>query len=167
MTRGTHPNAQPAPPASLSSAHARALSAHFKTVEEYLRVVESWLDGREGVFYGSAAELAPAPRARIRELITEIIDGLRRTKAELALQPLETSSLGVMRAYLSELWVSLVESRGPYLSGYGEVPAELARYLDGRVDELEARVNEIRQIVEGAAAARDSQSDRGGRPASS
>lgn len=144
---------EPALPIAISATHARALSAHFKTVEEYLRVVESWLDGYEGVFYGSRAELSAPQRARIRTLITEIITGLQRTKSDLALEPLEGSSLGIIRAYLSELWVSLVETRGRYLRGYGEVPPELAAYLDRRVDELESRVNEIRRLTEEAAAA--------------
>lgn len=142
----------PGPIVPISTTHARALSAHFKTVEEYLRVVESWLDGYEGVFYGSRAELSADQRLRIRMLIAEILDGLRRVKLELALEPLEGSSLGIIRAYLSELWVSLVETRGRYLRGYGEVPPGLARYLDQRVDEIESRVNEIRRLAEEAAA---------------
>jgi len=138
-------------PASVPEAHARALSAHFKTVEEYLRVVESSLEGFDGIFYGSPAELSAAQQARIRSLSAEILEGLRSIKRDLRLQALESSSLGIIRAYLSELWVSLVETRGRHLSGYGEVPPDLAAYLDRRVGDLEMRVDEIRMIVEDVA----------------
>jgi hypothetical protein len=112
---------EPKIPATVPAAHARALSAHFKTVEEYLRVVESSLEGLEGVFDASPCEVPPAQRARIRSLSAEILNGLRAIKHDLGLQPLESSSLGVIRAYLSELWVSLVETQGRHLRGYGEV----------------------------------------------
>jgi hypothetical protein len=138
---------------SVPEAQARALSAHFKTVEEYLRVVESSLEGFEGIFYGSPAELPAAQQAKIRRLSAEILEGLRNIKRDLRLQPLESSSLGIIRAYLSELWVSLVETRGRHLSGYGEVPADLATYLNDRVGKLESLVDEIRTTVESVARA--------------
>ncbi|HXJ92300.1 MAG TPA: hypothetical protein VMT20_05410 [Terriglobia bacterium] len=134
----------------LSAAHARALSSHFKTVEEYLRVVASWMDGFEGIFYGAPAELREEQRARARALIGDVLSGLERVRGELGLDQQRMSSIGVMRAYLSELWVSLVETRSRYLRGYGEVPSELAEYLDRHVGELEAGVNEIRRLVETA-----------------
>lgn len=165
MGKQASENIDPVLPITISATHARALTAHFKTVEEYLRVVESSLDGSEGVFYRSRAELSPAERTRIRTLIADILAGLRRTRSELGLQPLEGSSLGIIRAYLSELWVSLVETRGRYLAGYGEVPPNLAAYLDRRVDELESLVNEIRRLTEEAAQARAAQAKAGDSPA--
>jgi hypothetical protein len=143
-------DAEPQAAIQLSAAHARALGSHFKTVEEYLREVASWMDGFEGVFYRAPAELPEEQRARARTLIGEILNGLGDVRQELGLERQQMSSIGIMRAYLSELWVSLVETRGRYLRGYGEVPAELAEYLDRRVDELESRVNEIRRLVEKA-----------------
>ena len=140
-------------PASIPESHARALSAHFKTVEEYLRVVESSLEGFEGVFYASPAELPAPQQARIRSLSAEVIEALRNIKRDLRLQPLESSSIGIIRAYLSELWVSLVETRGRHLSGYGEVPPDLAAYLNERVGKLESLVEEIRTTVEDVARA--------------
>jgi hypothetical protein len=135
-------------PISLTPAHARALSSHFKTVEEYLRVVASWMDGFEGIFYGAPAELPEEQRVRARTLIGEVLCGLDRIRQELGMERQQMSSVGVIRAYLSELWVSLVETRSRYLRGYGEVPPELADYLDRRVDELESRVKELRRLVE-------------------
>jgi len=111
-------------------------------------VVESSLEGFEGVFYSSLSDVPAAQRARIRALSVEVMDGLRQIKRELGLQPLENSSIGIVRAYLSELWVSLVETRGRHLRGYGEVPADLAAYLEHRVGELESHVNELRAITE-------------------
>jgi len=144
-------NEQPPPLISVRAAHARALGAHFKTVEEYLRVVESWLDGAQGIFYSAEAELSEERRQRVRALIGEVLAGLDRIRRELGLQPEEVSALGVMRAYLSELWVSLVETRGRYLRGYGQVPPDLEHYLDDRIGGLESQVNEIRRLVDGAA----------------
>jgi hypothetical protein len=148
MDKRTQAIVEPTIPAAIPAAHARALSAHFKTVEEYLGVVESSLQGFEGVFYRFTAEIPAAQQARIRELSAEVIEGLRQVKSELGLQPIESSSLGIIRAYLSELWVSLVETQGRHLKGYGEVPADLAAYLERRVSELESRVNRIRAIIE-------------------
>lgn len=144
-------------PVRIPSAHARALSSHFKTVEEYLHVVESSLEGFQGVFYESSADVPSAERARIRALTAAILDKLRRIRQDLGLQPIESSSLGIARAYLSELWVSLVETRGHRLRGFGEVPDDLAAYLDHHVGELESQVNEIRTIIEDAARAAKSE----------
>ena len=155
----------------MTPAHARALSAHFKTVEEYLRVVASWIDGFEGIFYAAPAELPEEQRARARTVIAVILGGLERVRQELGLDQQQMSSLGIMRAYLSELWVSLVETRSRYLRGYGEVPPELGEYLDQRVGELESQVNEIRRLIEavGKPENRDSTTaaDRGLSPAPS
>jgi len=157
-------NFEPKIPAAISTAHARTLCAHFKTVEEYLRVVESSLEGCEGVFQAVKSEMPEPERVRIRSLSAEILDGLRLIKRELNLEPHETSSLGIMRAYLSELWVSLVETRGRNLRGYGEVPPELATYLDIRIDQLESRVNEIRRIIEDVARSRPGSGGVSGAP---
>lgn len=146
-------NQKPVCPTSLTPAHSRALTSHFKTVEEYLRVVASWMDGFDGIFYGAPAELSEQQRVRARALIGEVLRSLERIRHELGLEQQQMSSVGVMRAYLSELWVSLVETRSRYLRGYGEVPPELADYLDHRVGELESRVNELRHLVEAAAKA--------------
>lgn len=153
MARHPGNDARPAVPVRIPPAHSRALSSHFKTVEEYLRVVESSLDGFQGVFYASSAEVPTAQRARIRALSAAILTNLRRVKQDLRLQPIESSSVGIARAYLSELWVSLVETRGRHLRGFGEVPADLADYLDHHVGELESQVNEIRTIIEEVARA--------------
>lgn len=144
-------NDQARPLISVRAAHARALGAHFKTVEEYLRVVESWVDGMQGIFYSAEAELSQERREQVRALIGEVLAGLSRIRQELGLQPEELSSRGVMRAYLSELWVSLVETRGRHLRGYGHVSPDLEHYLDDRIDGLESQVNEIRRLVDGAA----------------
>lgn len=148
MKRTVGNNPEPSATIPLSTAHARALTSHFKTVEEYLRVVVSWIDGFEGVFYGAPAELAEEERAHARTVIAEVLGGLKRVREDLGLERQQMSSRGIMRAYLSELWVSLVETRSRYLRGYGEVPPELAEYLDHRVSELETQVAEIRRLVE-------------------
>jgi hypothetical protein len=151
LSNSTGTDAAPGLPASIPESHARALSAHFKTVEEYLRVVESSLEGFEGVFLASSSEMPAAQQARIRSLSEKVLDGLREIKRDLRLQAIESSSIGVVRAYLSELWVSLAETRGRHLSGYGAVPADLAAYLDDRVGKLESLVEEIRTTVESVA----------------
>lgn len=45
------------------------------------------------------------------------------------------------------LWVNLIEVTSRHLRGYGEVPAELADYLDPRVTELIELTNEIAAII--------------------
>jgi hypothetical protein len=158
-------NQIPMRPVQVAPVHARALGSHFKTVEEYLRVVASWIDGFEGIFYGAPVELSEAQRARARTVIAEVLGGLGRVRQDLGLERQQMSSIGIMRAYLSELWVSLVETRSRYLQGYGEVPPELAEYLDRRVSELETQVSEIRRLVE--AAGRPENSDAAGSAAAS
>jgi hypothetical protein len=106
------------------------------------------VDGFGGVFYGAPAEPPEEQRARARASIGEVLTGLEDVRRELGLERQQMSPIGVMRAYLSELRVSLIEKRGRYLRSHGEVPPELAEYLDRRVDELESRGNEIRRLVE-------------------
>jgi hypothetical protein len=164
LARPSGNDIEPRIPEAIPPAHARALSAHFKTVEEYLRVVESSLEGIDGVFCASPAEVPEAERARIRDLSAKILNGLRTIKGELGLQSLENSSLGLIRAYLSELWVSLVETRGHHLRGYGDVPDDLAAYLERRVSEIETYLNQIRNIVEEVARSRPGYAQPARRP---
>lgn len=113
-------------------------------------MVDLWLDGVHGVFYGSEAELPEDRQTAVRALLGDIVEILARIRDELRLTPQRVSSLGMMRAYLSELWTTVIETRGQYLRGYGEVPAELETYLDGRVQELESLVNRARRIIDEA-----------------
>jgi hypothetical protein len=102
----------------LSAGHGRALSSHFKTVEEYLRVVASRRDGFDGIFYRASPELHEEQRTRARGLIGEVLGGLEGVRGEQGLERQQMSSIGVMRAYLSELWVTRVETRGRYRRGW-------------------------------------------------
>lgn len=140
-------------PPTLSLHHGRALAARLKTAEDSCRVIDAWLDAPGGIYHQSVAELSEASREKIRAHVREILARLARIQQELALPRQEISQTGLLRAYLSQLWVSLAESRGRYLEGYGAVPAELAKYLDRRMDELESLVSEIRRILESPAGA--------------
>jgi hypothetical protein len=135
-------------PPTLSLHHGRALAARLKTAEDSCRVIDAWLDPPGGIYYQPVAELSEASREKIRAHVREILAGLARIQQDLVLPRQEISQTGLLRAYLSQLWVSLAESRGRYLEGYGAVPAELAEYLDHRMDELESLVGEVRHILE-------------------
>ena len=137
-----------APTISLSAAHSIALQARMLTLEEDCREMERFLDGFTGVFYSYRGVPSDAVRQTIRTLISEILRGIERIRLDLGLPQRQTEVGRLLAAHHSRMWVTLQETNAASLRGYGEVPDELAAYLQPRVDDLLRVVASLRDAIE-------------------
>jgi len=136
------------PAISLSAAHSIALQARMLTLEEDCREMERFLEGFTGVFYSYGGVPPEAARQTIRTLISEILRGIERIRLDLGLPHRQTEVGRLLAAHYSRMWVTLQETDAASLRGYGEVPDELAAYLQPRVDELLGFVASLRDAIE-------------------
>jgi hypothetical protein len=133
---------------ALSAAHSIALVARMLTVEEDCREMERFLDGYSGIFYAYVGVLPDEVRQTIRTLISQILEGINRIRLDLGLPQRQVEVTRLFAAHLSRIWVTLCESKGDSLRGYGEVPEELTAYLEPRVEELLGLVQRLRSAIE-------------------
>lgn len=139
------------PALALSAAHSIALVARLLTVEEDCQELVRYLDGYAGIFYAYLPVLPEESRKTIRELVAEILRGIGRIRRDLGLPQRQNEVTRLLAAHHSRLWVTLHETRGETLRGYGPVPEELTAYLDPRVDKLLGLVANLRTAIESGA----------------
>jgi len=137
-----------APALSLSRAHSSALAARMLTLEQDCSEIERFLDGYAGIFYQYLGVFPDETRRTIRTLISEILERIARIRLDLGLPQRQIEIDKMLAAHLSQIWVTLHETKAPSLRGYGKVPGELSAYLDPRVEELLGLVASLRGAIE-------------------
>jgi hypothetical protein len=133
---------------SLSRAHSAALAARMLTLEQDCREIERFLDGYAGVYYQYLGVFPDETRRTIRTLISGILEKIARIRLDLGLPQRQIEIDKMLAAHLSQIWVTLHETKGPSLRGYGKVPGELSAYLEPRVEELLGLVASLRGAIE-------------------
>jgi hypothetical protein len=132
---------------AISPAHAGALAARMLILEEDCREIERNLDGFRGILYEYAGEIPESSKQRMRAVLAEILDKLESISLELGLRKQVVELDKLIESRLSRIWVTLHESKSRGLRGYGEVPDDLKKYLDPRLDGILARLTELRGIL--------------------
>ena len=133
---------------ALSPAHSTALTARMLTLEQDCREIERFLDGYAGVFYQYLGLFPDETRRTIRTLISGILQRITRIRLDLGLPQQQIEVSKMLAAHLSQIWVTLHETRPHSLRGYGKVPEELSAYLEPRVEELLGLVASLRSAIE-------------------
>jgi len=116
-------------------------------------VVEVSADGAAGAETAPGAAAAP-PTARAEEgdrlaaLVGEAKSELRHLIDDLDLHPAEVSISRLLLAHLTLGSNNLTEATSRYLRASGPVPAELAAYLDPRLEKLDRLLAEARGLIE-------------------
>ena len=135
-----------APHVSMSANHRRVLSVRMRLLEDYclqllelLRPVESTLTSRAALPPGKAEKLEGALRA--------FRFSIGRIKAELELEHLHQNVKREAVALLATMMTNVEELHPRYLKGYGTVPDPLARYLQGRLKDLERSLEAVNQVL--------------------
>jgi hypothetical protein len=131
----------------LSAPHTRALAARLKTVEDFCGEVERLMDAGGHIYSEYQGEIAPEEKRRIRAIFAELYGRLRDLRQRLGLPVQPVDRFNAINAYLSEVWVCLAETKSRHLKAYGPVPKELAGILDPRLDEIDAQVRELREMI--------------------
>jgi len=138
----------PALALSISPTHSAALVARMLTLEQDCREIERFLDGYAGIFYQYLGVSSHETRQTIRTLISEILRRIAGIRFDLGLPQRQIEINRMLAARLSQIWVTLNETNGHSLRGYGEVPEELSAYLEPRVEELLGLVAGLRSAIE-------------------
>jgi len=133
----------------MSENHIRAISTTLSLLDEAVCEFEAWSKGHEirSVLYEVRNELSSEQRHAISAEIAEIQTMLRKLRDELHLDGHVKSVEKMIIAACTVMWINLTELERKHLRRYGDVPPELAEYLDPKVAELNRRVQHISDIV--------------------
>jgi signal transduction histidine kinase len=118
------------------------------TLEQDCREIERFLDGYAGIFYQYIGVFPDETRRTIRTLISGVLERIARIRLDLGLPQRQIEIDQMLAAHLSQIWVTLHETRGHSLRGYGRVPEKLSAYLEPRVEELLGLVANLRGAIE-------------------
>ena len=110
--------------------------------------MDRFLDVYAGIYYQHVGVFREEARLKIRTLLSEILERIARIKHDLNLPQRQIDMARSLSAYLSEMWVTLHETKAQALRGYGEVPNELRAYLDPHVEEILVLVADLRGTIE-------------------
>ena len=123
---------------NVSENHKRAISSSLILLDQMLCEAEQIANGRESrsVLYEERNALSPEQRERLLAEISTMREMLSEIKTRLGLRAQVENLSRVIWARSSGLWPMLVETQSRHLKGYGEVPPELAGYLDPAIERL-------------------------------
>ncbi|MFZ0962331.1 MAG: hypothetical protein WAO35_15645 [Terriglobia bacterium] len=136
------------PTLALTPAHSAALAARMLTLEQDCREIERFLDGYAGIYYQYFGAFPDETRRMIRTLIAEILQRIARIRFDLGLPQRQIEVDKMLAAHLSQVWVTLHETKAHSLRGFGKVSDELSAYLEPRVEELLGLVTNLRGVIE-------------------
>jgi len=125
-TDGTGPGPSPA------ENHRRAVSTTLALFDALLCRIAEWAAGREqhGVLYEEVNDLGPERRRALRREVGRLRRRLEAARRDLGLAVMrEPASLDIW-GRCAAFRENLVELEGRRLRRYGEVPADLAEYMD-------------------------------------
>ncbi|MEW6356788.1 MAG: hypothetical protein AB1696_10700 [Planctomycetota bacterium] len=134
-----------------SAPHRRGVATTLTLLDEMLCKVEEWAKGREArsVLYQECNTLSPRQKSAMLSQVTETKALLRQISDDLGLRPEERSVASEIWAMASALREHVMELEGRYMRRYGDVPTQLADYLDARSAELLGGMDRLMEILSG------------------
>ena len=125
-------------PIPANEAQLRAIAVRLNLLDEAICTVEQFVRGREthSVFLVESNTLTPGQREALAAGISAIRDILRQLRADFHFSVSPRDAAGIVRGECNGQWMPLTEMQSRYLRGYGEVPKELAEYLDPKAERL-------------------------------
>jgi len=134
----------------LTKPHQNVLEIRMWSLERLLkRVKEVLADPPPDEWLTEYVEPLPeAIRGRLAALVGEAENKLRQLIGDLDLHPTEVSISRLLLAHLTLGSNNLTEATSRYLRASGPVPAELAAYLDPRLEKLDRLLAEARGLIE-------------------
>jgi len=122
----------------ISDNHQRAIVSALLLFDRMLCEVEEYAYGREvrSVLYVERNALSEDQKSKLLAAVSQMRLVLQELKDGLGLET-EIEDVGhKIWAQGSTFWEVLVETKSRYLKGFGQVPPQLAQYLDPRIDVL-------------------------------
>ena len=139
----------------LSDNHRRGISATLAFLDAKLSDFAEIGRGRQacGEMYREANSLSPAQRAAVLGEVEAIRGILGELRTALELEPRCEDLASAIWGACMGLWETLIETQARYLRRYGDVPPDLAIYLDPRIEEVVRRLVRIAEAVHGGGSA--------------
>jgi hypothetical protein len=136
------------PPAALSENHRRSISTTLQLVDKALCEWERWEKGDvpSAAMYQQQDTLSLAQKRELRGKIAEVRQLIVRLRDDLQLKPSRPATSQLIVGQATVLWEMLADLESRSLQGYGNVPEELARYLDPIGKQLAEEMNEMSQL---------------------
>jgi hypothetical protein len=117
---------------NLSENHKRSISTSLHLLDKQLCQWEQWINSppKPGVMYQQQDTLSAEQKRELQCRIAQLRHEILRARDELKLTPARPDTSSLIAGDANVLWEMLCELNGTSLQGYGEVPAELAQYLN-------------------------------------
>jgi hypothetical protein len=126
----------------ISADHRRVVSVRLRKLAGYCASLSDLLEPEPSV----ASSSTPRPRAdreEARRLLAALQEQVARAQAELGLPAARRDRAREATALVATMMVSIEELQPEHLKGYGQVPKNLACYLETKTRELAGLVEEI------------------------
>lgn len=132
----------------LSENHRRSISITLQLVDKTLCEWDDWANGhlRSGVMYREQDTFSPTQKVKLREKIAAIRALMMRMRDDLQLPPSVVVTSQPIVGHSSVLWEMLVDLDSRSLRAYGEVPEDVARYVDPMGQQLAAEMTAIAHL---------------------
>jgi hypothetical protein len=135
--------------ADLSENHRRSISTSLHLLDKQLCQWEQRIDSppTRGVMYQPQDTLSSEQKRELRRRITQLRQDVLRARDDLKLQPARPTISGLINGEANVLWEMLCELNSISLRGYGEVPEEVAQYVNPLGETLTQQMYEITKIL--------------------
>jgi hypothetical protein len=136
------------PPSEISENHRRSISISPQLLDKQICQWEQWIDGHiaPGVMYQQQDSLSASRKIELRRRIAEIREVIIQLRGDLKLEPERVNTAQIMVGQATVLWEMLAELNSYSLRGYGEVPMELAHYIDPLGQVLTQQMHDIARL---------------------
>ncbi|MGI9115525.1 MAG: hypothetical protein DLM52_07515 [Chthoniobacterales bacterium] len=132
----------------LNENHRRSISITLQQVDKTLCEWSDWAEGRvrRGVMYVERDTLSAGQKEKLKFRIAKVRQLMCHLRDDLRLQAATVDTSQALAGPASILWEMLAELNSRSLRAYGNVPDELASYLDGRGVQLAESMNDIARL---------------------
>ncbi len=132
----------------LSENHRRVVSVLIREVEKMCGAVLDWLDKKPGLLNRIEDDLTAEQQARLRKLVDQLREEIRRFNDEVALDRALQSRQRAIAALISANMIHLEEVNSSSLKGYGQLSEEVGRELDAKLARLITLLETMSRVVE-------------------
>ena len=139
------------PDIPLGDNHRRGISTTFRLLDKLLCEIEEYARGREvrSIFYREKNTLSADQKKGLLAEIKQMRDLMQEVKGGLGLDAEVENVAARIWGHSSGFWEILVETTSRHLRRYGMPPAELAEYLDPRMEKLIAHLTSLTKLASG------------------
>jgi hypothetical protein len=140
---------QPGPAIPLNQSHRRAITIALRMMDQMLCEFEEYARGREihSVFFEERNSLAARQKTALLAEIEQVRGLMEEIKNHLALESEVENVANRIWGSACAFWEVLIETTSRHLKRFGEAPAELAEYLDPRMEALIQHLGAITRIA--------------------